>query len=65
VPARYRKDEQALVQLRGRTARSPRGALGIGTTVIDSATLRFVPYEDLQAEGFGACRKLRATKPRR
>jgi len=39
--------------------RSPRSALGIATTVINSAALLFVPYEDLQAEVDGACRNLR------
>jgi hypothetical protein len=45
-----RKDEQALVQLTRRSARSPRRALEIVTTVISSAALRFVPSEDLHAE---------------
>ena len=34
-------------------------ALGVATTVINSAALPFVPYEGLQAEGYGACRSLR------
>jgi hypothetical protein len=60
VSARYRKDEQALVQLTRRRARSPRSALGIAATrVITSAALRFVLYEDLQAEVYGACRNHR------
>src|SRR5215217_8145190 len=50
VSARYRKDEQALGQLTRRSARSPRSALEIVTTVINSAALPFLPYEDLQAE---------------
>jgi hypothetical protein len=50
MSARYRKDEQALVQLARRRARSPRRALEIVTTVISSAALRFVPSEDLHAE---------------
>jgi hypothetical protein len=45
-----RMDEQALVQLTRRSARSPRRALGIVTTVVNSAALRFVPSEDLHAE---------------
>ena len=32
---------------------------GIVTTVINSAALPFVPYEDLQAEVVGACWNLR------
>jgi hypothetical protein len=59
VSARYRKDEQALGQLTRRSARSPRSALEIITTVINSAALPFVLYEDLQAEVLGACRNLR------
>ena len=59
VSARYRKDEQALVQLTRRSGRSPGSALGIATTVSNSAALPFVPYEDLQAEVYGACRNLR------
>ena len=59
VSARYGKDEQALVQLTRRGARSPRSALGRAATVGNSAALRFVPYEDLEAEGYGACRNLR------
>jgi hypothetical protein len=59
VSARYRKDEQALVQLTRRGARSPRSKLGIVTTVINSAAPPFVPYEDLQVEVYGACRSLR------
>jgi hypothetical protein len=47
VSARYRKDEQTLVQSTRRTALSPKGALGIATTVNHSAALRFVPDEDL------------------
>ena len=31
----------------------------MATAVIHSAALRFVPYEDLQAEVYGACRNLR------
>ena len=58
MSARYCRDEQVLVQLTRRSARSPRRALGIGTTVINSAALRFVPYEDLQAEGYEAYRNL-------
>jgi hypothetical protein len=58
-----RKDEQALVQLTRRSARSPRRALRraleIVTTVINSGALRFVPHEDLQTEGYGAYRNLR------
>ncbi len=57
MPARY--DEQALVQLTRRRTRSPGSALGRATTVISSAALRFVPYEDLQVEGYGACRSFR------
>jgi peptide-methionine (S)-S-oxide reductase len=38
-----------------RSARSPRRALEIVTTVISSAALRFVPSEDLHAEVEGAC----------
>jgi len=53
VSARYRKDEQALGQLTRRSARSPRSALEIVTTVINSAALPFLPYEDLQAEVLG------------
>ena len=34
-------------------------ALGIATTVINSAALPFVPYEGLQAKVYGACRILR------
>jgi hypothetical protein len=45
-----RKDEQALVQLTRRSARSPRRALEIVTTVINSAAPRFVPSEDQHAE---------------
>jgi hypothetical protein len=72
--ARYRTDEQGLVQLRRRSARSPRRVLGTATTVtscpttvsrreagdtgINSAALRFVPYEDRQAEGYGVYRQL-------
>jgi hypothetical protein len=59
VSARYPKDEQALVQLTRRRARSPRSAPGTATTVINSAALRFVPDDDLQAEVYGACRSLR------
>jgi hypothetical protein len=47
VSARYRKDEQTLVQSTQRTALSPKRALGIATTVNHSAALRFVPDEDL------------------
>src|SRR6266498_2580281 len=32
---------------------------GASSTVINSAALLFVPYEGLQAEGYGACRILR------
>ena len=39
VSARYRKDEQALGQSTRRSARSPRSALEIVTTVINSAVL--------------------------
>jgi hypothetical protein len=59
VSARYRKDEQALGQLTRRSARSPRSALEIVTTVINSAAQPFVPYDDLQAEANGACRNVR------
>jgi hypothetical protein len=73
VSARHRKDERALVQLTRRSARSPSRALGTATTVtswptarsrrgpaygINLAALRFVPCEDLQAEGYGAYRNL-------
>jgi hypothetical protein len=57
VSARYRKVEQALVQLTRRRARSPRSTLGTATTVIHSAAPPFVPYEDLQVEANGAHRK--------
>jgi hypothetical protein len=59
VSARYRKDEQALVQLTRRSPRSPRSAPGLATMVMNSAALPFVLYEDLQAEVLGACRNLR------
>ena len=59
VSARSGKDEQALVQLTRRSARSPRKALGIATMVISSAALRLVSSDDLQAEVYGACRNLR------
>jgi hypothetical protein len=50
LSARYRNDEQALVQLTRHCARSPRSALGLATTVMNSAALPFVPYEDLHAK---------------
>jgi hypothetical protein len=46
-------------QLTRRSARSPRSALGLASTVINSAALLFVPYEGLQAEVYRACRILR------
>jgi hypothetical protein len=58
VSARYRKDEQALGQLTRRSARSPRSALEIVTTVINSGALPFLPYEDLQAEVLGGVPEL-------
>ena len=42
------------MQLTRRSAWSPRRALEIVTTVINSGALRFVPHEDLQTEGYGA-----------
>ena len=59
VSARYRKDEQPLVQLARRRV-VPRRALEIVTTVSNSAALRFVPFRDLHAEVQGACRNLRS-----
>ena len=50
VSARYRKDEQALVQLTRRSVLSPMRALERVTTVGNSAARRFVPSEDLHAE---------------
>jgi hypothetical protein len=44
------------VQLTRRGTRSPASEPGIATTVISSAALPFVPYQDLQAEVDGACR---------
>ena len=74
MSARYRKDEQALVQLPRRGARSPRRALGTATTVTSQrmapleesgpailhqlGRVGFVACEDLQAEGYGAYRNL-------
>jgi hypothetical protein len=46
-------------QLTRRSGRSPRSTLAIAITVMNSAALPFVPDEDLQAEGDGACRSLR------
>jgi hypothetical protein len=43
VSARYRKDEQALVQSTRRTTLSPKERMGIGTTVSNLAALRFLP----------------------
>jgi hypothetical protein len=50
VVSARQQDEQALVQLTRRGTRSPASAPGIATTVINSAALRFVRSEDLQAE---------------
>jgi peptide methionine sulfoxide reductase msrA/msrB len=73
VSARYHKDEQALVQLTRRSARSPRSAgdshhghvladgpveEGGRRSCISSPALHFVPSENLQAEGYGADRNL-------
>jgi hypothetical protein len=58
VSARDRNDEQTLGQLARRSARSPRSALEIVTTVINSGALPFLPYEDLQAEVLGGVPEL-------
>jgi hypothetical protein len=58
VSARYRKDEQALVQVTRRRAPFTQERTENSHYVINSAALLFVPYEDLQAEDYGACRKL-------